>query len=165
MFTLKMTADEDSSSSILVPFDQKWEAGIRDNGIHVVFRKRGPKTFAPDFIFVYITAPASRLIGRLEVQSFSFMPTSDAAALAESGGLTAAELRNYASTYTELAVFKVRTFLPAPTPLPLSHLASTYGFYPPQSFLRLSESGTSELTKVLGLLDGQKKPRKLVHRS
>ena len=156
MFTLKMVDDSNASQSILVPFDQRWESSLRDNKIHVVFRKRGPKSFTPDSIFVYIGAPACRLIGRLKVESFEFLPLSDATALADSGGLSEAELYKYASDYKELAVFRVRAFQPAPTPLALRQLASAYGFYPPQSFLRLSESGKAELLAALGLIKASK---------
>jgi hypothetical protein len=76
MFTLKMVDNSDASKSILIPFDQKWEAALQDNQIRVVFRKRGPKAFKPNTIFVYVGAPTSRLIGCFKVKSFDFLPIS-----------------------------------------------------------------------------------------
>jgi predicted transcriptional regulator len=159
MFTLKAVDESDGSQSILVPFDHKWETALRDNHIGVVFRKRGPKAFTPDSIFVYIGAPSSLLIGQLKVQKFAFLPVSEALALSTSGGITEADLRKYAGEYKELAVFKVGAFEAASTPLALSKLASSYGFYPPQSFLRLSESGRLVLLEALGLAKASKKSK------
>ena len=159
MFTLKMVDDSNSSDSILVPFNQKCEAALRENHIKVVFRKRGPKSFTPQHIFVYIGAPASQLIGLLEIESFEFLSLSDALLLAESGGLTEAELRKYAANYDELAVFRVKSFQAAPKALSLNDLASQYGFYPPQSFLRLSQTGHDTLVTSLGCSVQQKNAR------
>lgn len=157
MFTLKSVDDSNASRSILVPFDQKWESALQDNQIRVVFRKRGPRAFTPDSIFVYIGRPSSRLIGRLEVRSFEFLPLADAVTLSKSGGMSEADLSKYAGEYKELAVFRVGAFEAASTPLALSELASSYSFYPPQSFLRLSESGRTELLDALGIVKVTKK--------
>lgn len=150
MFTLKMTKEEDASSSILVPFDQKWEKPMQGHQIKVFFRKRGPRAFTPDYVFVYIAAPASKLIGRAEVESFSFMRLDKAAKLAIDGGLTETELRYYASSYSELAVFQLKRFERAESPITFADMASAYNFHPPQSFVRLSESGKSQLETALG---------------
>ena len=155
-----MTDEKDGSSSILIPFDQKWEEPIREQRILVVFRKRGPKTVSPECIFVYIGSPKSSLIGRFQVETFSFLPLENAVKLATSGGLTEADLRAYAGDYRDLAVFKVKAFEPASTPLSLSQLSSDYGFYPPQSFLRLSEQGRMVLNDAIGFSRPRSKPRR-----
>ncbi len=152
MFTLKVTSENDASSSILVPFHQEWEKPLRENQITVFFRKRGPKSFRPDYVFVYIAARAGRLIGRAEVESFSFMRLDKAARLAPNGGLTEKELRRYASNYSELAVFQLKSFEQAESPLTFAQLSSDYTFHPPQSFVRLSESGKRQLETALGYL-------------
>lgn len=152
MFTLKMTKEEDAGSSILVPFDQKWEKPMQEHEIKVFFRKRGPKTFTPTYVFVYITSPASKLIGRVEVESFSFMKLDKAVKLAAEGGLTETELRYYASSYSELAVFQLKRFEQADVPITFEKLSSAYNFFPPQSLVRLSESGKSELETALGFI-------------
>jgi len=150
VFTLKMTKEDDASSSILVPFDQKWEKPMREHHINVFFRKRGPRAFTPDYVFVYIAAPASKLIGRAEIESFSFMRLDKAAKLALDGGLTETELRYYASSYSELAVFQLKQFELADSPITFAELSSAYNFHPPQSFVRLSASGKGQLETALG---------------
>lgn len=152
MFTLKMTNEDDTSYSILVPFDQKWEKPMQGHEIKVFFRKRGPKTFTPTHVFVYIASPSSKLIGRVEVESFSFMKLDKAAKLAADGGLTETELRYYASSYSELAVFQFKRFEQADVPLTFEELSTAYNFFPPQSFVRLSESGKRQLETALGIL-------------
>lgn len=156
MFTLKMTKEEDASSSILVPFDHKWEKPMQGQEIKVFFRKRGPKTFMPTSVFVYISSPASKLIGCVDVESFSFMKLDKAAELAADGGLTETELRYYASSYSELAVFRLKQFEQADVPITFEKLSSSYNFFPPQSFVRLSESGKSQLETALGFLQPRK---------
>ncbi len=145
-----MTDNDDVSSAILVPFDGKWEQSIISNKISVFFRKRGPKTFTPQSVFLYIASPRSCLVGRSTIHSFAFMPVGHAAKLAPLGGLTDTELRFYANRYSELAVFQIKQFEPAPTPLTFLQLAGDFGFHPPQSFVRLSGSGMQTLNKSLG---------------
>lgn len=145
-----MTTEEDASSSIVVPFDQKWEQPFRDRNIKVFFRKRGPRSFSPDFVFLYIAAPASRLIGRAEVESFSYMKLDKAVKLAVDGGLSETNLRHYAAGYSELAVFTLMGFEEAPSPLSFSQLSADYDFHPPQSLVRLSGTGKTTLEAALG---------------
>jgi predicted transcriptional regulator len=145
-----MTKAEDASSSILMPFNQKWEKPMREQHIKVFFRKRGPRAFTPDCVFVYIAAPVSQIIGRAGVESFSFMRLDKAAKLAPDGGLTERELRYYSSGYAELAVFYLKRFEEAKVPLTFAELSSTYNFGPPQNFLRLSKSGKVQLETALG---------------
>jgi len=150
VFSLKMTNANDAGSSILVPFDQRWEKLLRQNEISVFFRKRGPRVFSPTSVFVYIAAPTSRLIGRTSITAFSFMPLDQAVTFVSDGGLTEAELRQYARGYAELAVFHIGRFEAAVSSLTLPQLSAAYSFHAPQSFLRLSESGSEQLEKALG---------------
>ncbi len=159
MFALKAIGKSDSSRSIVVSFGPHWEPSLRGNQIGAVFRKRGPKAFTPDYLFVYLGTPTSTLIGRMAVESFGFLPVSEALALADVGGLSRSELRDYAYDYRSLAVFRVGSFEPAPSPLRLAELATAYGFHPPQSFLCLSEAGRVELLQALGFTESKKIPR------
>lgn len=150
MVTLKITNDDDASSSILIPFDPKWEALLRNTNISVIFRKRAPTTFPVNTLYVYITSPASRIAGRVAVESLDMVPVHEAVKLASKGGLTREELLKYADAYDKLAVYSVGAFEAAGTPLALTTLKANYAFSPPQSILRLSTSGKSELDAALG---------------
>ncbi len=145
-----MTSEDDASSSLLIPFDQKSLQPIRDREISVFFRKRGPKTFTPNSVFIYIAAPASRLIGRAAIESFSFMRLDKAVRHCADGGLNETELRDHSGGYPELAEFTLKRFEEAPTTPTSVQLSKDYDFHPPQSLVRLSGTGRTTLEAALG---------------
>ena len=61
-FSLKATPT-DNSKSIILSFDSKWDAALHNNVVSVVFRKTGPTRFLPNYMYVYLNAPTSAIIG------------------------------------------------------------------------------------------------------
>ena len=150
MATLKINDEANASTSIIIPFDAKWEDELRHKSITAIFRKRAPTSFLPDYIYVYVTSPASRLIGRLKVLSLASLPLAEAVKQGPKGGLTAEELTKYAGNYQALAVYSVDAFEKAQPAMSLSELQNAYSFFPPQSILRLSLTGKEALDAALG---------------
>ena len=147
MVQLKSEGSKNGSESIVVSFDSRWLKPLHENRISVVFRKRGPRSFSPKYIYVYVGSPVSALVGRTKVTKYEWMPLESALCKAQDGFIKEEELRNYAGRYSELAVFSVERFQAMPNTLSLQYLHDTFEFYPPQSFLRLSIQGEAELEK------------------
>ena len=147
MNELKMTTSDNASSSIVVSFESKWEEPLRTQEVSVVFRKRGPRNFIPDFIYVYVGSPLSSLIGRLPVNNCEQLPVAKALKLADAGAISSEALRSYSGDYESLYVFSVGDFEEVSNVLTYSELAHDFGFSPPQSFFVLSKSGKTTLDK------------------
>lgn len=150
MNELKATAREDSSEAIVVSFDAKWSELLTSSTVTRIFRKRAPRSLAPRFIYIYVGAPVSALIGRCEVSSLDWLPTKDALALSTEGAISEEDLRRYADNYESLAVYTVGPIQVCVSPLSFSILQKQYAFSPPQSFFVLSKTGKHNLDEVAG---------------
>lgn len=157
MNQLKMTSPDDATKSIVVSFAAKWQEPLTHNDVTVVFRKRGPANFTPDFLYFYVGAPVSAVIGRAKITEFERLATDEAVRLADEGHINEKELRAYATGYDALVVFHLGRLQLAKTELSYSTLASSFGFSPPQSFFVLSKEGKSQLNKLAGF------PTKSIH--
>jgi predicted transcriptional regulator len=151
---LKSQNNNDASDSILVSFDAKWAEPLAEGSVSQVFRKRGPKSTSPNWVYVYAGTPIKAVIGRLPVMCLRQLALKESLALADEGALKKRELQEYAGEYSSLFVFTVEKFQPASSPAPYSKLKEDYGFAPPQSFLILSEEGKIALDALCGFAEG-----------
>lgn len=150
MVQLKANSPKDSTNAIVISFDSKWKNAILDSSFSVVFRKRGPKSPALDWIYFYVSAPYSGIIGRGKIDKYESMPLNNALGLCRKAGLTTTELQEYAEGYDSLAVFTLATIEPATKPMYLNQLTTNFAFKPPQSFVIMSVDGKEELDIALG---------------
>lgn len=150
MNELKANSSDDSSEAIVISFDAKWGEILKQSSVTRVFRKRAPRSITPRFIYVYIGAPVSALIGRCEVSALEWLPTKEALTLASDGAISEDELRRYAGDYDALAVYTVDPIEACRSPLSFSHLQETFAFSPPQSFFVLSKTGQHQLDEAAG---------------
>ena len=150
MAQLKANGPTDSTSAIVISFDAKWKDSISNNSLSVVFRKRGPKSPNLEWIYFYVSAPYSAIIGRGKIDKYESMPIHKALGLFEKGGLSQKELKEYAEGYEFLAVFSLATIETSENPIPLAQLTTELGFKPPQSFVIMSKNGKKQLDKSLG---------------
>jgi predicted transcriptional regulator len=148
---LNSKSSKNSFQAIVVSFHHKWIQDLQQNQISVVFRKRGPRSFQPKWIYVYACAPISAIIGRLEIKKYDWLSVEEALKLTIEGRIEKNELLSYAQDYESLAVFTVGAFKSAKRPLSRIFLNGKYGFHPPQTFLRLSLDGQNEIDKLGGL--------------
>lgn len=151
---LKSQNNNDASDSILVSFDAKWAEPLAEDSVSQVFRKRGPKSTSPNWVYVYAGTPIKAIIGRLPVMRLKQLTIKESLALADEGALKIKELQEYAGEYSSLFVFTVGKFQPAFRPAPYSKLKEDYGFAPPQSFLILSKEGKIALDALCGFAEG-----------
>ena len=151
---LKSQNNQDASDSILVSFSAKWAEPISDGSVLQVFRKRGPKSTSPKWVYVYAGTPIKAIVGRLPVTQLRQITIEESLALADEGAIDRKELQEYAGEYSTMFVFSVGKFEPAYKLVPVSKLKVDYGFSPPQSFLILSEKGKIALDALCGFADG-----------
>jgi predicted transcriptional regulator len=150
MNQLKATTNDEASEGIVVSFDAKWGEILQNTRVTRVFRKRAPRNVAPRFIYIYIAAPVSALIGRCDVSSLDWLPTKEAIAHSSDGAISEDELRRYPSEYDTLAVYTVGPIQVCRAPLSFSLLREQFAFSPPQSFFVLSQSGQKNLDGIAG---------------
>ena len=139
--SLKATNKRESSDAIVVSFKSRWLSPLRSQKVQHVFRKRGPSGSELRTIVVYVGVPVSSVVGALSVESHTVMPVPSALKLASRGGLSQEQLAAYAQGYDSLHVFGVGQFVELDSHWSLGHLQERFGFYPPQSFMRLSLKG------------------------
>lgn len=151
---LKSQNNNDASDSILVSFDAKWAEPLAEGSVSQVFRKRGPKSTSPSWVYVYASTPIKAVVGRLPVMCLRQLTIKESLVLADEGALKRRELQEYAGEYSSLFVFTVGKFQPAFRPVSFSKLKEDYGFAPPQSFLILSEEGKIALDALCGFAEG-----------
>jgi predicted transcriptional regulator len=139
----KATDLKNATSSIVVSFDRTWYELLCQGRVRAVIRKRGPKKMVPECIYAYINSPISAVVARLPIRKFEWRDDADARLCAEST-LNLQTLNAY--TNGEIfAVFYVHKPELAQPKVPLSKLASKFGFVPPQSFFVLSKTGKAQL--------------------
>lgn len=151
---LKSQDKNDASDSILVSFDAKWAKPLIDGSVSQVFRKRGPKSTSPRWVYVYAGAPIKAVIGRLPVIHLRQLTIKESLALVNEGALKRSELEEYAGEYGSLFVFAVGGFQSASSAATFHKLKENYGFSPPQSFLILSSQGKNELDALCDFAEG-----------
>lgn len=134
-------------------FASKWLVPLLSNEVSVVFRKRRPCNITPEWLYIYIGAPTSALIGRARIYSLTSLPSAEALLLATEGKIDIDELAAYAMGYDSLAIFRIGTLETPRSRLKLSDLFAQFGFSPPQSFFVLSKSGHINLDSAAGFGD------------
>jgi predicted transcriptional regulator len=151
---LKAQDNNDASDAILVSFDAKWAKPLVGGSVSQVFRKRGPKSTSPNWVYVYAGTPIKAIVGRLPVIQLRQLTIKEALTLAHDGGLRRNELAEYAAGYESLCIFTVGKFQSSSREIALSELKKDYNFNPPQSFLILSMQGKKVLDKLCGFSEG-----------
>ncbi|MBL8812072.1 MAG: hypothetical protein JNM43_18045 [Planctomycetaceae bacterium] len=140
MNTLKAKAEE-ITDSIVMSFRADWEERLRLNTVRAVFRKKGPRSTALRFLYVYAGAPISGLIGRLLVTEYGKVSTAMALKHLNDARLSITEFREYVAEELDICMFKVSEFQPALRPVGCQDLKVKFGFVAPQKFFFLSPSG------------------------
>jgi predicted transcriptional regulator len=148
MNLLKATTPTNSSSSLVISFNSRWQNPLLEGRISVVVRKRGPRAVTPDWIYVYINQPVSGIVARLPVNRFEWKGRMNPE-LCRQALLTRQELLVYSGD-EPLAVFHVGAPIRSSSVVDLRTLSSRFGFFPPQSFFILSASGKQHIDELCG---------------
>lgn len=146
--TFKAQTAEQRSEDILVSFASKWRMPLLNNAINCVFRRKYPKTFAPNRLLIYLAAPQSEIVGYFEIKDLRSIKIDEALALRSVSGVSDQELKDYYQGYEETGCYTVRKAKIYDSPIKLALLRSEWGFYPPQSFVSLSISASAWVDRV-----------------
>jgi|CXWL01.1.fsa_nt_gi predicted transcriptional regulator len=150
MNKLKAAKDDRDTPSLILAFTSEWEQPLTDNRVSAVFRRKGPVDRELGYLYAYVGAPVSALIGRAKVTAYQRMPVEAAFKLADKGKIKADVLREYARGKDELGVFRLGKFEPFSAPVSAEKLASAFGLVPPQNFVFISKQGKAALDKLAG---------------
>ncbi len=145
--SVKASGRDDASDAIVVSFESRWIEALSRQKVKVVFRKRGPKHTTPIWMYVYIGAPESSIIGRARIKHCEQQGIDAALRKCKDGHISESDLRQYAGRYSELFVFTIGPVELWRNPLNLATLRELR-FTPPQSFLVLSKEGKKRLDKL-----------------
>lgn len=99
---LKSQNNNEASDSILVSFDAKWAEPLAEGSVSQVFKKRGPKSTPPSWVYVYAVTPIKAIVGRLPVMQLRQITIKESLALADEGAFKRKELQEYAGEYSSL---------------------------------------------------------------
>jgi predicted transcriptional regulator len=121
------------------------------NNVLCIVRKRVPKTCTPTWLYVYINAPVSALIGRFRITAIEPLNSLSKDFLDRSR-LTRQEAENYIREST-VSTYSVGPFEPGSSVITLREFRQRFDFAPPQSFLFLSTSAKRWLDSRLELAD------------
>lgn len=146
-FTLKWKTD-DPSSSIILAFSGLWHVPITNRQVSVIFRKKGPQRFTPDWVYAYIAIPTKAIVAKLEIDTLERLSTDQASQLARSSMLTPDEIRKYAGEHSRLFVYRVGTILVARKPITLTDLIAQFNYWPSSNYTPLSAQGVAILDNL-----------------
>lgn len=138
----KANSPDDRSGDILVSFSNEWFKRIDGRDISAVFRRRTPRAFTTNRLFIYLGSPASCLVGFANVRELLEIDLNGALALAKQAGLIETDIRNYFSGRDTIGCYRIGEIFLFNKVIPLIKLRKSAGFTPPQSFLFLSKKAS-----------------------
>jgi predicted transcriptional regulator len=137
----KSLSTQQNSTSIVVSFDDKWEEYFANESIKYFIRKRLPKTFQPDTFYAYFSSPLSRISCIANIESITNESVEDVLRISEKLLMSKAEIELYCEGYKTVSLCEIGKVLYFKKPIPMKTLKENLIFFPPQSFLILSEQG------------------------
>lgn len=146
-FKLKWTPD-DPSTAIMLTFSGDAQEPLLEGKLEVLFRKMGPQSFKPTLVYAYVSAPASAIVAKFEVDSWEREPVDVAISLASKGLVSEDYLRSYSKGYSDLLVIKPGPIQVADTPITLKQMSNAYEFWPSSTFMPLSANGIQTLNRL-----------------
>jgi predicted transcriptional regulator len=78
---LKSDSRSDASEAIVVSFDSRWFEQLRSGNIRLFLRKRGPRSTSTHWVYVYVAAPVSSIVGRFRIQRHEVVDLESALSL------------------------------------------------------------------------------------
>ena len=145
---MQFKSSSGETDKILVSFHSKWADIFIKDPPSVVFRLRVPIQ-TPTKLYIYASAPLCAIIGVCEIKSVERLKIKAALALSKAGRIDETELRSYIGKYADVGVFRIGKVKIAKKYLSLDQLRSKGRFFPPQSFLFISDEGGKLLDSLM----------------
>lgn len=148
-FSLKPLRKRDTTA-IILSFRSDWESAFCAGEISVVFRKTAMVKATPSTMYVYLSRPASRIVGESQIKSCKLLSLANCLDLVNGSGHTQKEISDYASGRSMLYVYELGKFHKAANPISLAELAIKYDYRATPSPVPLDKAGEDELRDLLG---------------
>ena len=135
----KGESPEHYSKSVVVSFSDRWRPFLRENRIKLVLRRRVPKTFVANTMFLYIGSPTSCVIGVASILRIEHLSRIEANSEMQGACISEKEIAEYFEGYSEIGAYRISNIRFFKEDLPFKFLKREAGFSPPQSFVRISK--------------------------
>lgn len=135
----KGESSEDYSKSVVVSFSDRWRPLLRENRIKLVLRRRVPKTFEANTMFLYVGSPTSCVIGVARISRIDHLSRIEANSEMQDACISEKEIFEYFKGYSEIGAYRISNIRFFKEDLSLKYLRREAGFSPPQSFVRISK--------------------------
>jgi predicted transcriptional regulator len=144
----KATCPKDTSDSIIVSFESRWESIFYEKRLKGFIRKRLPKSLPPKFVYAYFGSPTCRIALRAKVLKIEEVPVNYVQSNAASLCISKDEIVDYCGTNPRIGLCTIGKIELARHPISLAKLKTRLAFFPPQSFLILSHHAKAEIDKL-----------------
>jgi predicted transcriptional regulator len=152
--SFKAQSEAERSGDILLSFASRWGKILRSDDVRFIFRRRYPSSFTLKRVFIYIASPFSEIIGSFTVKGIYQISLSEAAKISKDASIDMEELKKYFQGYVSLGCYAVHENEILKRPIKLFEIRETFSFFPPQSFIALSNVSSNWLDqKIEGQLD------------
>lgn len=145
--SFKSQSASERSGDILVSFSSRWIDRLRGSSPRYIFRRRVPSSFVPRRVYVYVASPISEIIGFFTVKKIQQIVLSDALKISSEALIDVEELKKYFCGYDSVGCYIVQENLIFDEPIKLSELREHFVFFPPQSFVALSDGSSNWIDK------------------
>lgn len=145
LISAKALTSEDASDAILVPFDPQLLEVFMEKKVGAFIRKRLPSTMTPNWLYVYMKAPLSMVVGRAEILSVEERSIEYTIEHCAELLMSEEEVIQYCLERDVVGWCNLGSMEVFPRAVALSDLKSAMRFFAPQSFVILSKAAVSSI--------------------
>jgi len=141
----------DQSDAIVVSFRKEWHAHILASDFSLVLRKRIPSESTQfKWVYMHVNSPVGAICARAEITAIERLSTCEAIARQKEINLTERAIRDYIASSDTIGTYRIRNIEVAQTSLSTAVVNEHLVYFPPQSFLILSQHGKKVLDGLAG---------------
>jgi len=156
----KATSKAEHSGAIVVSFDSRWLRPIQDARVRAVLRKRVPTSADAKWMYLYVNSPVAAIVARARITRIEKVTSDDASEHVAELVLTVGDIDKYIGDADTVGMYVLNDIAIAEKPLTISEMGKELVFYPPQSFLFLSDAGKGVIDRRTGFQGSGKQKAK-----
>jgi predicted transcriptional regulator len=145
----KATSDAEQSDGIVVSFGAKWHPHLIARDLKLVIRKRTPRNRKFSWLYFHVNSPVSAICGRAKIESISRLTLEQAIAQASNIKLSPEDIRAYVGRDSCIGCYQLKEFQSVATQIYTSEICTRMIYFPPQSFLILSNQGKELIDQMI----------------
>ncbi len=139
VISAKAVGPNEYSGAIVVSFYAHWLEVITSGRPKAVLRKRVPRTHGAGWIYLYVNSPVGQLVGRARIKAINTITLETALNRTRDLCLEKTEIGDYFKANDSVGMYNIGKIELTKAPVSLSDIRERLFFYPPQSFMFLSQ--------------------------